>query len=94
LDNFEEELVQRAEKKLQEFTSEFFADNPGARSKVVSGDPAEEILNYIEAESIDLVMMGTHGRKGLEKAIFGSVADQVVKKSPVPVMTINPHLVK
>jgi nucleotide-binding universal stress UspA family protein len=35
--------------------------------------------------------MGTHGRKGLEKVVFGSVAERVVQKSPVPVLTINPH---
>jgi nucleotide-binding universal stress UspA family protein len=38
--------------------------------------------------------MGTHGRKGLEHAIFGSVAENVVKKSPVPVLIVNPHKVK
>jgi nucleotide-binding universal stress UspA family protein len=35
--------------------------------------------------------MGTHGRKGLEKIVFGSVAERVVQKSPVPVLTINPY---
>jgi nucleotide-binding universal stress UspA family protein len=35
--------------------------------------------------------MGTHGRKGLEHVIFGSVAEKVVKKSPVPVLSINPY---
>jgi nucleotide-binding universal stress UspA family protein len=34
--------------------------------------------------------MGTHGRKGLDKVIFGSVAERVVKSSPVPVMVVNP----
>jgi nucleotide-binding universal stress UspA family protein len=94
LDRFEAELIERAGQKLQEFTNEFFADYPGVRAIVINGDPAEEILNYIETEGTNLVIMGTHGRKGLEKVIFGSVADRVVKKSPVPVMTINPHLIK
>jgi nucleotide-binding universal stress UspA family protein len=40
---------------------------------------------------MDLVIMGTHGYKGLEQAIFGSVARKVVKNSPVPVLTINPY---
>jgi nucleotide-binding universal stress UspA family protein len=55
------------------------------------GDAAEEVLNYVRSEGIDLVIMGTHGRKGLEKVVFGSVAERVVQKSPVPVLTINPH---
>lgn len=40
-----------------------------------------------------MIILGTHGRKGLEKALFGSVADRVVKNSPVPVLTINPYKV-
>jgi nucleotide-binding universal stress UspA family protein len=35
--------------------------------------------------------MGTHGRKGLDRLVFGSVAEKVVKMSPVPVLTLNPH---
>jgi nucleotide-binding universal stress UspA family protein len=57
----------------------------------VQGDPAEEILKYIAQEKVDLVIMGTHGRKGLDRVLFGSVANEVVKKSPVPVLTINPY---
>ena len=40
---------------------------------------------------VDLVIMGTHGRKGMDKIIFGSVAERVVKTSPVPVMVVNPY---
>jgi nucleotide-binding universal stress UspA family protein len=61
---------------------------------IQSGEPAEEILKYIDTEGIDLVVMGTHGRKGLEHAVFGSVAENVVKKSPVPVVVINPYTLK
>jgi nucleotide-binding universal stress UspA family protein len=58
---------------------------------VVLGDAAEEILNYAKTEGIDLIIMGTHGRKGIERIIFGSVAERVVKKSPIPVLTVNPY---
>jgi len=58
---------------------------------VVQGDPAEEILKYVESEKVDLVIMGTHGRKGLDRILFGSVANEVVKRSPAPVLTINPY---
>lgn len=49
-----------------------------------------EIINYIKAESIDLVVMGTHGRGAIEHILIGSVAEKVVRKSPCPVMTIRP----
>jgi nucleotide-binding universal stress UspA family protein len=64
---------------------------PNFQKRVVSGDAVDEILKVIESEGIDLLIMGTHGRKGLEHVIFGSVAENVVKKSPVPVLTINPY---
>ena len=40
---------------------------------------------------MDLIVMGTHGRKGIDRIIFGSVAEKVVKNSPIPVLTIRPH---
>ena len=49
-----------------------------------------EIIEYIKAEGIDLVVMGTHGRSGIEHILIGSVAEKVVRKSPCPVMTIRP----
>jgi nucleotide-binding universal stress UspA family protein len=90
---FEKEVLEGAEKRLYEFAEESFKDLPEAKTKVVAGDPSEEILSYIAAQGIDLVVMGTHGRKGLDKVIFGSVAERVVKSSPVPVMVVNPFKV-
>ena len=66
-------------------------ESDSCTARVVLGDPAEEILNYAQAEGIDLIIIGTHGRKGLERIIFGSVAERVLKKSPVPVLTVNPY---
>jgi len=62
---------------------------PNFQGRIVYGDPASEILKTIKSEDIDLVIMGTHGRKWLNHAIFGSVAEKVMKKSPVPVLIIN-----
>ncbi len=90
ISKFEAEIVEGAEKKLQEFVEEQF-ETDSCTARVVLGDPAEEILNYAQAEGIDLIIIGTHGRKGLERIIFGSVAERVVKKSPVPVLTVNPY---
>ena len=88
--NFEAEVVKEEKKKLQEFVQEQFEGGP-CKAHVILGDPAEEILHYAQAEGIDLIIMGTHGRKGIERIFFGSVAEQVVKKSQVPVLTVNPY---
>ena len=90
VNKFEAEMVKGAEKRLQEFVDEHFRDD-SFKAQVVLGDPAAEILNYAQAEGIDLIIIGTHGRKGLEHIIFGSVAERVVKKSLVPVLTVNPY---
>jgi len=49
-----------------------------------------EIIDYIKEENIDLVVMGTHGRSGIEHILIGSVAEKMVRKSPCPVLTIRP----
>jgi nucleotide-binding universal stress UspA family protein len=89
---FEKEVIEGAEKRLYEFVDEHFADFPNTKAVVVAGDASEEIINYIEEQKIDLVIMGTHGRKGMDKIIFGSVAERVLKTSPVPVMVVNPYM--
>jgi len=58
---------------------------------IKSGVTFVEIINYIKEESISLVVMGTHGRSGIEHILIGSVAEKVVRKSPCPVLTIRPE---
>lgn len=93
IDIFENEIFEGAQKSLQEFTVKYFKDTGRVKTDVVKGDAAEEIIKYIKKEGIDLIIIGTHGRKGLDKIIFGSVAEQVSKTSPVPVMLVNPYKV-
>lgn len=63
-----------------------------AHKAVLMGDTVEGILEYVKGHDIDQIIMGTHGRNGLERIIIGSVARRVVRRSPVPVLTINPFL--
>ena len=90
ISKFEKELIEGSEKRLYEFVDEHFSEFPQTKTAVVAGDASEEIINYIQENKIDLVIMATHGRKGMDKIIFGSVAERVVKTSPVPVMVVNP----
>jgi len=93
INQFEAELIQGAEKRLHEFKDEYFGDFENTSVKVIPGDISEEILSYIETENIDMLIMGTHGRKGMDKVLFGSVADRVMKMSTVPVFLVNPFKV-
>jgi nucleotide-binding universal stress UspA family protein len=56
---------------------------------IVEGNPAEAILAYVAEHDVDLVVMGTHGRTGIDRVLMGSVAERVVRRSPVPVVTVR-----
>jgi len=51
------------------------------------GDPATEILKFTAEQQVDLIVMGTHGRRGWGRMLFGSVAEKVVRQAPCPVLT-------
>lgn len=53
------------------------------------GDPSASILSYAVDNDIDLIVMGTHGRTGYERYLLGSVAEKVMRVSPMPVLTIS-----
>ncbi len=57
---------------------------------VASGNAAPQILKLTAERDIDLIVMGTHGRTGVKRFLLGSVAERVVRESPVPVLTIRP----
>ncbi|HEX2871158.1 MAG TPA: universal stress protein [Polyangiaceae bacterium] len=68
---------------------EVHARLPRARSKLSMGIPWREIVAAINESKADLLIMGTHGRRGLEHAIMGSVAEKLVRLSPIPVLTVR-----
>jgi nucleotide-binding universal stress UspA family protein len=61
-----------------------------ARSVVLLGQPADEIIDYAEDENADLIVMCTHGRSGLGRWLFGSVTEKVLRGAKTPVMVIRP----
>lgn len=56
---------------------------------LADGAPAEEIVRQAETTQCDLIVMGTHGRSGLGRLFLGSVADQVMRRAPCPVLTVK-----
>ena len=86
--SFEKELIDGAEKAMTRFVEENGLKD--VETAVLVGDAGEELVKYADDNGIDMIIMGTHGRKGLEKIMFGSVAAEVVKKAKCPVLTVNP----
>ena len=58
------------------------------------GNPGETIISYAEENAVDLIVLGTHGRSGLGRLVFGSVADFVLKKSGLPILVRRPREIK
>ena len=83
-------LIRKAEQYVGEFINEHFAKPGELATACVTGDPGQEIVNYVEANGIDLVVMGTHAKHGLDRTLYGSVTEKVLRYSPVPVMCFNP----
>lgn len=76
--------------RLNDLKLSFERDGIQVNTKVVHGvSPSEGILNTVLSDDISVVLMGSHGRTGLEKAVLGSVAQNVVNKSAVPVFIIK-----
>jgi len=65
-------------------------DYKNAFIRVLSGHPASEILNFIDQETVDLVVMGTHGLAGLAHFFLGSTAEKVVRRANCSVLTVHP----
>lgn len=62
--------------------------NLSTRTAVESGSPASEIVRYAERHGVDLIVVGTHGRTGVTRALLGSVAERVVRTAPCPVLSV------
>jgi nucleotide-binding universal stress UspA family protein len=59
------------------------------KHRLAEGDAATEILRLAKETQADVIVMGTHGRTGLVRVLMGSVAEQVVRKAPCPVVTVK-----
>jgi nucleotide-binding universal stress UspA family protein len=89
-----EDLDKKRRAKVEQMLADIVEDNigkcPNCSSDVLDGEAVAEIVAYAEKQNADLIIISTHGTKGLEKILLGSVAERVVKKAPCPTMVINP----
>jgi nucleotide-binding universal stress UspA family protein len=91
-----EQVVQKADERAMQDTSEYLEKTRQqlglAGSKVTtvvrSGKAADEILDFIEKNGVDIVVMSSQGRSGLSKWWLGSVAEKVIRNSPAPVFVV------
>jgi nucleotide-binding universal stress UspA family protein len=75
-----------ASTSLETFASAIVGFGPSIRPVESQGEPATQILNTVTTVASDIVVMGTHGRTGLQRLLLGSVTERVIRRSPVPVL--------
>ena len=83
------ELLERIRADAEQTLSRGTESFPGIQPLVREGSPREVILEVAKELGTDLIVMGTHGRSGLARVAFGSVADHVIRHSKVPVLTVR-----
>ncbi|MFC6836669.1 universal stress protein [Halomarina ordinaria] len=84
LDDVGDRAVGRVEERAEEV-------GVSVTTAVEPGIPSETIVDYAGDNDVDLVVMSTHGRTGLSHLLLGSVAEKVVRRSPVPVLVVRPE---
>lgn len=82
-------IMDAAQQQLDKVLADVKREAPDAKAILKRGSPWREILATIEETRPDLVVMGTHGRRGVGRAVLGSVAEKIVRTSPVPVLTVG-----
>ena len=75
------------EEILAEFESDIADEGLEVVTEIAEGDPYTEIINY--SDSVDLIVMGTRGRSGIDKYLLGSVTEKVVRTADIPVCTVR-----
>jgi len=88
-DKLEEEIRAGAEKMMEHFCRTHFKGFDNYEYMIVAGIPHQEILNAAQEKLADMIVLGTHGRAGLDHVLFGSTAEKVVRKSNLPVLTVR-----
>lgn len=84
------EMRKDAEKRLADMAAEEPLQSIRSVQKVVDGSAFSEIIRFARDNTIDMIILGTHGHSGLMHLLMGSVAENVVRKASCPVLTVHP----
>lgn len=79
----------RAKDELQKLAKSEVIGAVKAKTIIKTGKPFVEIIETAKEENVDLIIIATHGRSGVEHILFGSTAEKVVRKAPCPVLTLR-----
>ena len=86
---YEKAIIADAESSLEELKNSILGPEANVRLLVHIGHPAKEILQVAEEEKVEAIFIATHGRTGLSKIMFGSVAQRIIRKANCPVLRLR-----
>lgn len=84
-----DEISGYAKAELAKLAAEVREKGIKVREMVVQGKPSAEIVRVAREETADMIVLGTHGKGMLDKALFGSTAERVIRRAPCPVLTVG-----
>jgi nucleotide-binding universal stress UspA family protein len=84
-----EDMQKSATKEMDKWEAEVSAKVKNVEKMIVRGVPFVEIIKTSKARNADLIVIGTHGRTGIDHMLFGSTAEKVVRKAACPVLTVR-----
>ena len=88
-DRVDTETRRWAGRQVEKLTEKARKRGVRASAMMVTGDPAQQIVRMARSKRADLIVVGTHGRRGFSKFFLGSVAERVIATAPCPVMTVR-----
>ncbi|HBG47762.1 MAG TPA: universal stress protein [Deltaproteobacteria bacterium] len=89
-DKLDEEMMESATEMLRRFCEMRFKGYRNLESRVLDGEPYKEILKVINGSAIDVVVMGTFGKARIDRVLFGSTTERVMRKAACPVFVVPP----
>lgn len=90
-DDYNTQRVHYAKQAIDKIVEKASGKCKKCSGKVVVGDVVDEIIDYAKKRKAGMIIMGTHGKRALEKILLGSVADRVLKAAPCPVLVMNSY---
>jgi nucleotide-binding universal stress UspA family protein len=91
MDNIMEEVYKSAEMELERFCSTKLEGKADYEYVLSQGEAYKEILKLAKEKDVDMILIGTHGVSGLERVLFGSTAERVIREARCPVMMVNTY---
>ncbi len=84
-------MIEQAEQELARIKKDDFGDSKNVSTFAIVGHPVQKLADYAKEQSIDLIVMSTHGRSSVEHMLLGGTTEKLVRSAPCSVLVIRPR---